>query len=807
MRQPSTGGNRIPRPGQPGANTDDPTINTDHPSSHGVHRPDNNDTPANRRPSGQSNGGSVGHPASHGDRRPGQGIQFGNGDLSGGGGSRQTGQNGNTIRRPTPKANRVRNPTRRRPLRPVAADKIDVVEVEQVATGEILGANQWNTFDPTDPTNQANPGEKTTYQLEDGSIVRIPVSRPGRPTFQRPPYRRPFDGRPTEPAYTEEAGLPVIDPSGPNPTRETFFDGSLAGRPTPEIINGDVRQPPIPPTTKESQTYDPVEEYEDTFPSNPSIEVSSDGYNGFNDVGNNDFEERPGNNGQTGDNGAEDGNAGYPGVGTSTSGNSGNVVRPGGRPGPTRGPYRSSEYVNEVRYPNRQRGEDILGDGERSPGEGNFLKIPVEKSDKNENIFAPTRETPATSGSEGAESGRQSEDNGEIDLSSFYDAIKGEEKSKKKRRFETSSTKTTFSTRGEPTFINIDHTKSSDDDEDTGRGSVIITTPTEGSQTSSVGLINPVRSTSFNQATTSAVSLKNEHPGSNNHSLNVFKFPQRPKPQPSLGAAPSFKHDDNISDNEVIHNNLGAAIVEQVLPSSSYPLLLPPSSSSLLFPPFPSTSILLLRCPATYCRLRIWIRRLGARSPARPTRCARSSPPGTQAAAAARASEREPTCLMPSAKVRTLVTAQTDSFSHPLPAESRMYQIEVLTTSESQETRIVHFNPQAVQRAVEESFKNRIQVSAMEDAVKWRPCTIRFGHFPSPAKAASVRRPASRQILIYMSSRTNLSDCYQTASAPSAVHSAPSDTVAGHRTPGRPAYLPTTYLRRIPRGTRAALTP
>ena len=48
-----------------------------------------------------------------------------------------------------------------------------------------------------------------------------------------------------------------------------------------------------------------------------------------------------------------------------------------------------------------------------------------------------------------------------------------------------------------------------------------------------------------------------------------------------------------------------------------------------------------------------------------------------------------------------------------------MYQIEVLTTSESQETRIVHFNPQAVQRAVEDSFKNRIQVSAVEDAVKW----------------------------------------------------------------------------------------
>ena len=74
---------------------------------------------------------------------------------------------------------------------------------------------------------------------------------------------------------------------------------------------------------------------------------------------------------------------------------------------------------------------------------------------------------------------------------------------------------------------------------------------------------------------------------------------------------------------------------------------------------------------------------------------------------------------MPSVKVRTFVIAQIDTFLPPLSAESRMYQIEVLTTSESQETRIVHFNPQAVQRAVEDSFKNRIQVSAVEDAVKW----------------------------------------------------------------------------------------
>jgi hypothetical protein len=39
-----------------------------------------------------------------------------------------------------------------------------------------------------------------------------------------------------------------------------------------------------------------------------------------------------------------------------------------------------------------------------------------------------------------------------------------------------------------------------------------------------------------------------------------------------------------------------------------------------------------------------------------------------------------------------------------------MYQIEVFTTSESEETRIVRFNPRAVQQAVESSFKSKIQV-------------------------------------------------------------------------------------------------
>ena len=44
-----------------------------------------------------------------------------------------------------------------------------------------------------------------------------------------------------------------------------------------------------------------------------------------------------------------------------------------------------------------------------------------------------------------------------------------------------------------------------------------------------------------------------------------------------------------------------------------------------------------------------------------------------------------------------------------------MYQIEVHTTSESQETRIVRFNPKAVQEALENSFEDEIKVNVLFD--------------------------------------------------------------------------------------------
>lgn len=55
-----------------------------------------------------------------------------------------------------------------------------------------------------------------------------------------------------------------------------------------------------------------------------------------------------------------------------------------------------------------------------------------------------------------------------------------------------------------------------------------------------------------------------------------------------------------------------------------------------------------------------------------------------------------------------------------------MYQIEVHTTSESQETRIVRFNPKAVQKALENSFEDEIKVNVLLFCLLELEVIIRF---------------------------------------------------------------------------------
>ena len=46
-------------------------------------------------------------------------------------------------------------------------------------------------------------------------------------------------------------------------------------------------------------------------------------------------------------------------------------------------------------------------------------------------------------------------------------------------------------------------------------------------------------------------------------------------------------------------------------------------------------------------------------------------------------------------------------------AESMMYQIEVHTQSESEETRIVRFKPSVLQKALDKSFEDKMKVKCL----------------------------------------------------------------------------------------------
>ena len=49
-----------------------------------------------------------------------------------------------------------------------------------------------------------------------------------------------------------------------------------------------------------------------------------------------------------------------------------------------------------------------------------------------------------------------------------------------------------------------------------------------------------------------------------------------------------------------------------------------------------------------------------------------------------------------------------------------MYQIEVITTSEDEETRIVRFNPKVLQQALDESFENKIQPQGQDEILCYK---------------------------------------------------------------------------------------
>ena len=87
---------------------------------------------------------------------------------------------------------------------------------------------------------------------------------------------------------------------------------------------------------------------------------------------------------------------------------------------------------------------------------------------------------------------------------------------------------------------------------------MIVTNPIEKTDESEITLIDPIRTTEVNryksQSTTTAVSLQKE-----NSTVRLGAYPY-PKRRPVV----SYKNEDEIKDNEVLNDNVGAAIVEQV---------------------------------------------------------------------------------------------------------------------------------------------------------------------------------------------------------------------------------------------------
>ena len=427
--------------------------------------------------------------------------------------------------------------------------------------------------------------------------------------------RRPFRNRPTRLPSLRTTRLPR-----PRPTRPPIRRITAA----PEIITGGVRVPPRPPRP---QTYDPFAEYQDRYPdavndddysevfdnnqhhtnhgirkkpvnlpvlgrpandgannyelllqnavkngisdnnsnaddsdSGSNIRVSSDGYNGYKQVNALDKDQNSDNDQLIRDEGS--GLNEYPPFVT--------TARP--RPGAARPSnnniidtenaelqtdnktYHSSEYVNEKRW--KLRRKPVRG--------GNNDNDDDLANTDNNNLLTPTRR-PSLSTSDDKSDGRESSvAGGEIDLHNFLDKLhQGEDKTHNKRKFETStskSTRNTFSTGGKPTFINNDLSTAlaNDNAETDGKKEVIVTTPIRIIDDKTTSRIRPISTLSRPVSTLSGTVTAVTSPIVSSVRLGGYPFPKRPRPDIS------YKAEDEIKDDEVLNKNVEAAIVEQV---------------------------------------------------------------------------------------------------------------------------------------------------------------------------------------------------------------------------------------------------
>ena len=639
---------------------------------------------------------------------------------------------------------------------------LDLLVKETEAPKTVTYQNEWfaNTPAPGSPASSSAEDTDSNFQPNFvknnrySTIKPLRTPRPSRPKYNpRKPIATIEKASVTDSLRTPTRGparTPTRGPSrapGRSPTRRTFVSSSARPRipfrstlrprrpltPSAEIITGGVRVPPRPP-----QTYDPYAEYEDNYPglvtddgrdkdlihsshgfgNKPAVlpvvrRPSDDGSKNFNVLlgnavknGPDRVEERPGGDvlsdipltnikiSSDGYNGYKEINVGYPDKDQDSNVYNDQFIKTGGsgvneypplvttanpdRPtnnGITSGnvepasnkTYHSSEYVNEVRYPPPPR----ISDDKNTE---------TEQTDQAD-VFIPTRRP---SQKEDSSAGRESSENGKIDLHHFLDQhFDDGDKSHNKRKFETSTVRKTFSTKGEPTFINIDVTTAlpgiggdkvdQDDDEDE---KFIVTKPITNTDEKTTSRIRPIStgSSRFLSTLSATVSASTNSPPSSVR-LGGYPFPKRPRPDLS------YKNEEEIKDDEVLNEHVGAAIVEQVpehiLSAEDHD-------------------------PQTKCQVECGTNEMCHIAASGDTECR------------CRPGFGKPTNLPDSkceSKLILLRFVCANSQELLFFVESMMYQIEVHTTSESQETRIVRFNPKAVQEALENSFEDEIKVN------------------------------------------------------------------------------------------------
>ena len=479
-----------------------------------------------------------------------------------------------------------------------------VSQINDEAVPDFVRKTPYTTSAPIRIPRPTRPKYRPKVQRPVGTVEEASVTdnevttrRPfrNRPT-RLPPTRRPPIRRITQTPEIITGGVrPNKPPRPPRPTPQTYDPYAEYQDKYPHLVNDDddsddysetqhhsnhgIRKKPVVlPVIGDNEgannygvllqnavkngISDKVEGNDGTNrdESSPNIKISSDGYNGFKEI-NAGYPDKDQNSDSYNDQLIKDGGSGlneYPPFVTTvrptTTRPTNNRIGSENQEQKRNKTYHSSEYVNEKRYTLKRRPITSAGEGNNDNDDDNHSS-----QQDNENFLTPTQR-PSLKTQDDESDGRGSSTRGEIDLNNFFDNIRGEEKSKKKRKFET-STQNTFSTGGIPTIINNNlPTTSAVPDKSIKNFNdreVIVTSPIGTIDEKTTTRILPI-STRQKSTYSRTVTAKTSPIVSTVNLGGGYPFPQRPRPDIS------YKAEEEIKDDEVLNKNVEAAIVEQV---------------------------------------------------------------------------------------------------------------------------------------------------------------------------------------------------------------------------------------------------